>query len=507
MIKQQTVLMATPLAIMATEKGLNLHEMSSDIIKGLNETTASIVSFTEDNIATELPDYTSVVPNHTDVMEATSTIVADTIRGSLNTISKLIKPILVETEKRLKDAISANSAVEAILNNIDLEMINIEPSFLNSFFYPKEPAASFRGIESIRLSDLLQGSYPQLSGAELVELISLDVPDLQPFFSNPSEVEAVYNTLFIDKYFYTIFSPDTVNKGIAQIASPLNYRFSSFRTLVIGTLILNKLTAMDDPIDGVTGISLDEYRTSLRVTRDLFTTMLWHFKNIWEQRATAGIIIIDNKLEYTPLKDDITGSLPMVKGPLTIGYNNAILEMFADSDQLSLSEYVMGFIYAKFRNYQVKDIITDKDVVVSAWCEYQNDVNAALVVNKGTIARRIFIQVMESLAGKEEYVPALEIMEDNLPLAQRALARVNQHIDLTAFFNNISLLNAIVLGNNSLMNTYLAVVLADVFDSPIAHEILTIAAKTPAATKEQQRKALAHAIDQVIVKRLLKSSS
>lgn len=506
MIKQQTVLMATPLAIMATEKGLNLHDMSSDIIKGLNETTASIVSFTEDNIATELPDYTAVVPDHTDVMEAASTMVADTIRGSLNTISSLIKPILVETEKRLRDAISADSAVETILSNIQLEMINIEPAFLNSFFYPKEPAASFRGIESIRLSDLLQGTYPRMSGAELVELISLDVPDLQPFFSNSAEVEAVYNALFVDKYFYTIFNPDVVSNGVAQIASPSNYRFSSFRTLVIGTLILNKLTSMDDPIDGVTGISLDEYRTSLRVTRDLFTTMLWHFKNIWEQRASAGIVIIDNKLEYRPVQDGVTGSLPMIKGPLTIGYNNAILTMFADSDQLSLSEYVMGFVYAKFRNYQVKDIITDKDVVVNAWREYQGDVNAALVVNKGTAARRIFIQVMESLAAKEAYVPALEIMEDNLPLAQRALARVNQHVDLTAFFNNIPLLDAVVRGNNALMNTYLAAVLANVFDSPIAHEILTISAKTPAATKEQQRKALAHAIDQVIVKRLLKAS-
>lgn len=506
MIKQQTVLMATPLALMATEKGLNLHEMSSDIIKGLNETTAAIVSFTEDNIATELPDYTALVQDHTEVMDASTTIVADTIRGSLYTISKMIKPILVDTEKRLRDSISADSAVETILSNIQLEMINVEPAFLNSFFYPKETAASFQGIESIRLSDLLQGSYPRLSGKELVDLISLDVPDLQPFFSNPSEIQAVYETLFVDKYFYGIFNPDVVREGVAEIASPLNYRFSSFRTLVIGTLILNKLTSMDDPIDGVTGISLDDYRTSLRVTRDLFTTMLWHFKNIWEQRASAGIVIIDNQLQYTPVQDGVTGSLPVIKGPLTIGYNNAILTMFADSDQLSLSEYVMGFVYAKFRNYQVKDIITDKDVVVEAWREYQSDVNAALVLNKGTNARRIFTQVMESLAGNQEYIPALEIMEDNLPLGQRALARVTANIDLEAFFNNTPLLDAILRGNNSLMNTYLAVVLADTFDSPIAHEILAINAKSPAATKEQQRKALSHAIDQVIVKRLFKAS-
>lgn len=506
MIKQQTVLMATPLALMATEKGLNLHEMSSDIIKGLNETTAAIVSFTEDNIATELPDYTALVKDHTEIMDASTTIVADTIRGSLYTISKMIKPILTKTEERLRDAISSDSAAETILGNIQLEMVNIEPSFLNSFFYPKEPAATFQGIESIRLSDLLQGSYPQMSGTDLVELISLDVPDLQPFFSNPSEVESVYNSLFVEKYFYSIFNPDSVKEGVAHISSPINYRFSSFRTLVIGTLILNKLTSMDDPIDGVTGIGLDDYRTSLRVTRDLFTTMLWNFKNIWEQRAAAGIVIIDNGLQYSPTRDGTTGNLDIIQGPLVIGYNNAVLTMFADSDQLSLSEYVMGFVYAKFRGYQLKDIITDKEKVIEAWREYQNDVTAALVVNKGTSARRIFSQVMESLSGDDNYTSALEIMEDNVPLNQRALARVSANINLEAFFNNIPLLDAILRGNNSLMNTQLAVVLADVFDSPIAHEILAINAKAPAASKEQQRKALSHAIDQVIIKRLFKAA-
>ncbi|QZA70739.1 hypothetical protein AH04_266 [Erwinia phage AH04] len=504
MIKQQTVLMATPIAALATEKGIDLHEAASDIIKGLDETTSNIVSFTPDNIAVELPDYTGLVPEHTEVMDAATTMVADAIRGALYVISQNVKPILSEVEQRLRDSISADSAVETILSNVQLEMVNVEPAFLNSYFYPTEPAPAFRDIQTVRMSDLLQGSYPRMSGAELVDLIAVDVPDLQPFFMDPAEVERVYSSLFVEKYFYSVFSPNAVSNGVANITSPLNYRFDSFRSLVIGTLILNKLTSMDDPIDGVTGISLEDYRVSLRVTRDLFGTMLWHFKQIWEQRAAAGIVVIDNGLQYKPLSDSSTGDLPVIKGPLVIGYNNAILTMFADSDQLSLSEYVLGFVYAKFREYRVKDIITDKDIVVEAWREYQNDVSTALMANKGANARRVFRQVMESLAGKEEYKPLLEIMEDNLPMTQRALSRVTQAIDLNVFFNNTALLDAVLRGNNSLMNTQLAVVLADVFDSPLAREILVINAKNPAGTLEQQRKALSHAIDQVIIKRLLK---
>lgn len=509
MIKQSTVLMVTPIAEIATEKGLDLNEVTSDIIKGLNQTTASIVSFTEDNIAVDLPDYTGLVQDHSELMDATTTLVADTIRGSLYTIAKVIKPILKETESRIRSSITPDSAVETIMSNVDLEMVNVEPAFLNSYFYPQEPAAIFRDIKTIRLSELLKGSYPRMTGTELVDLISLDVPDLQPYFASPQEVEDVYNGLFVDKFFYRIFNVDAVKDGVADIGSSLNYRFGSFRSLVIATLILNKLTSMDDPIPGVSNVSLDDYRTSLSVTRDLFNTMLYHFKQIWEVRAAAGIVIIDDALTFRPASPVVesssstTGTVDLIQGKLIIGYNNAVLTMFADSDQLSLSEYVLGFIYAKFRNYRVKDIITDKETVVAAWREYQTDVETALISNKGASARKAFIQVLETLANKEDYIPILETMEDNLPLNQRLSARVNAGINLDAFFNNIPLLDAVIRENQSLMNTQLAVVMADAFDSPIAHEILHYNSQNPAGTLEQQRKALSGAIDKVIIKRLL----
>lgn len=504
MINQQTVLMATPIAALATEKGINLHEKTSDIIKGLNETTASVVSFTEDNIAVDLPAYTSAVIDHTEVMDATTTIVADKIRGALGTISKVIKPIITKAESQLRSCVSAENAVERIMRSANIDMVNVEPAFLDSFFYPKEAAGVFRDATSIRLSDLLKGSYPSMTGPELIDLISLDVPDVQPFLTSPEEVKRIYESIFVEKYFYEIFNIDAVKDGVAAIGSPLNYRFSSFRTMVITSMILNKLTAMEDPLDGVTGISLDEYRTSVRMTRDLLNTMLWHFKNIWQQRARAGIVIVDNELKYAPSPDDITGKLPVIQGRICVGYNNAVLEMFANSDELSLSEYVLGYVYARFREYRVADIITDKETVVKAWREYLGDVTTALVVNKGTIARKTFIMTMEQLAQDENYKPLLETMEDNIPMAYRALQRLQNRIDLEMFFNNITMVDNILRNKGSLMNTGLAPALAGVFDSLLAEEILILNAQTPAATKEQQRETLALSIDKVIVKRLIK---
>lgn len=504
MITQQTVLMATPIALLATEKGLDLHEKASDIIKGLDETTASIVSFTPDNIATELPDYTAIVPVHSEVMEVSSTIVADTIRSALYTISKTVKPLLVQAEERIRNQLSAQTAVEAIMDAVNIEMVNIEPEFLNSPFYPSSVAATMEGIDTIALTDLMKGSYPRLSGSELVDYIAVDVPDLMQFFSNPSEVERVYDTLFIDKNFYTIFRGGSINNGFANINNVSNFDFGSFRTLVIATLLLNKFVSLDDPIDGLTGVSLEDYRTSLILSRDLFKTLLYRFKQVWNERAAAGIVILTNTTADTPsvVNNDI-GVDNLLGGSVTVGYNRAVLEMFANSDELALSEYVLGFLYAKRRGYQVRDIITDKAVVVAAWKEYCTDISTAQLVSKSKIAVRALCQTLDTAYSKEEFTSIIDAMDDPTTPALRISTRLQNKIDLPMFFNNTSMLDAVIRGDASLMNTLLASLLADCFDCPIAVEILDYNAQTPASTIEQQRKVLACSIDKVIIKRLL----
>lgn len=504
MIKQTTVLMATPIALVAAETGTDLHERAGDIIKGLNECTQDIVSFTPENIAQELPDYTRLVPEHTEVLDATTTVVADHIRNALYTISKTIKPVLVETQNRFKDAISPDSAAEEILRYVDMRLVNIEPAFFNSGFYPKAPANTFKEVAAIRLDSLLKGTYPEMSGEELLELIYVDYPDLAPYFANPNEIKKVYDSLFIEKNFYHIFNADAIKDGVANINSAVNYRFDSFNTLVIASLILNKLVMSDAPLDGVTGVSLDDYRASLHQARDMLTTMLYQFKVIWETRAAAGIVILDNGISASPVRDVTTMIPNAITGQVTVGYNNAVLEMFANSDELALSEYVIGYLYAKKRGYQVKDIITDKTIVVDAWKEYLGTVSAAMIVNKGTIANKIFSQVLSTLSMTEEFLPIVEIMEDSVPPNQRIHARISKQMDLTVFFNQPGLLDAVVRGNNSLMNTHLAVVFADALDVPVAKEILEYNNATPSSSVEHQRKLLTEAITRVIVKRLIK---
>ena len=503
MISQSTVLMATPIALKATEKGIDLHERAGDIIKGLNETTVMATEYTEETVATALPAYTGTNPDHTEALEATTDIVADRIRNALYTISKKVKPAIVAIEQEMKLTLDPGNVSETIFRYIDINAVNIEPAFLKSPFFPKAAAPTFADINSVKVSDLIKGVYPAMSQEDLVELIALDVPELQTFFSNPSEVKRIYDSLFVEKYWYGLIHVDAITDGVINLNAPENFSFGNFRIMVIASLLLNKLVAQDDPLPGVTGVSLEEYRSSLTVARDLITTLLWRFGNIWETRAAAGVVILDDALRMTTTDHGSMAGKPVLQGTLSVGYNSAVLEMFASAEELSLSEFAVGYAYAKARGYHVKDIITDRDLICDAWIEYCNDVKAALFTQKSTVAEKAYARVMEGLYAKEEYTDTIDAMQDGIVPTQRVQARIAARLDPALFFQNLNLLDAVVRGENSLMNTPLAAVMAGAFDSPIAEEILTINAKTPAASIEQQRKILSSAIISVILKRLI----
>ena len=185
MIPQNTILVVTPIAMEADQRNLILSEGSSDIIKGLNDTTASLGGFTPDNIATELPDYTKLVPEHTEVMDMVSTKLAEIIRSSLYVISKYVKPILKEADKEIARNLNVQNVVDLSFDYLNVKMVNMEPDFLNSPFCPTELPNTLKETSKVALNELLKGNWADdKTGEELIELIRVDSAVLYTFFES-----------------------------------------------------------------------------------------------------------------------------------------------------------------------------------------------------------------------------------------------------------------------------------------------------------------------------------
>lgn len=503
MIPQSTILVVTPIAMEVDQKGTVLSEGSSDIIKGLNDTTASLGGFTPDNIATELPDYTKLVPEHTEVMDMVSTKLAEIIRSSLYVISKYVKPILKEADKEIARNLNVQNVVDLSFDYLNVEMVNMEPDFLSSPFCPTELPNTLKETSKVALNELLKGNWADdKTGEELIELIRVDSAVLYTFFESPDEVLEVYRRIFVNKAWHDFFSSVSIQNGVVDVMHQDSYHIGKFRAIVIANLLVNKLCAMEDPMEGVTGVSLVDYRGSLAMTRDILSGSLVRFRNIWLGQAASGIVIVDGDVKYTEANWGLLNGTKLLTGSVTVGYNNKVLNLFREASSYSLSEYVLGYLYAKERGYRIKDIMTDANVIEAGFNEYQHDLRTRLYDNLQKVSKESFIAAVKRMEMHENFEGIVNTMDESVPKGVRILSKLQEAMNLNDFFGNPMMIEKICKGKSSLLQTGIAKELCLVFGSEIAAEILLENAKGEPGPVEHQRKVLTGAIIKAIIKRI-----
>lgn len=503
MIRQETILAMTPIATALTEKNIDLSEKVGDIVKGLNDASGSLNSYTADNIVTELPEATKE-GQHSDIQSVIYPGLAAAVRSSLGVISKMIKPVLVETDRNIRMNLCNQGVLDSAMNYIRVDMTNMEPEFLTSGMCPVEIPASFASNPQINVNDLVKGNWPRSeNAAELTEQITVENNVLYPFFRDPEEVNNVYNRFFVDKYFWSIFDSGVREGDTINVLNPTHYKFKSFRDMVILSLLVNKFRSMDTPWEGVMGVGLDDYRANLNFLRDLCNTVLARFRSLWLERAKAGLVILDEDTKFGPATYGNMEGVNVISGTVRIGYNNAMLDMFTEKDEASIVDYALGYVFAKIRGYRVKDVVTDSDVVIGSFKEYINDLESAQRKNFSTVGKEAFLKAASDFCKDPANETVVELIKADVPAAGRLGVAISQKLDLGMFFSNEYMMANILDEKTSTLQTALAVNMAEVFGSPMAAEILKNNMNGENSSPEHQRKVLTGSIIAAIIKRLV----
>lgn len=478
-------------------------ENITNIIIGLNDTTANLAGFTPENIAVDLPEYTQEVREHTDVLDIVTTRIAEGVRASMNTVSKYVKPIAQAMDNQIRANMSGEGTTDLLFNYLNVDMVNVEPQFLNSQFCPSKLPEVFANGGQVNLKDLLKGTWPTMTDENVIrDLIWVDHDALYPFLNDPKELMDVYNNLFANKMWWGMLSTVDSNGDIVDLYGSSHYlEFSKYRSIVIANLIINRLINLDGAFEGVTGVSLNDYRASLTLTRDALTTILVKFRDMWLNKAAAGIVIMDNKVKYEPVGYGVMSNCKMLTGRVSVGYNQTVLDQFSANEESSLSEYIVGYLYAKQRGYQIRDIITDGDLINSSFREYVTDLEMFVAQSATDVATKSLAIVLREFSAKPEYEAMVELLDKDIPAALRIGNAVNEKISVPDMFSPW-LLQDIAAARQSFMNTGLASTLCEVFQAPIAAEILLSNAREVPKSEEQQRKILAGSIVVSILKRL-----
>lgn len=504
MISQTSVLVAAPIAAAATARGIDVADVVGPIVAGLNDTTAALGGFDMDNIAVDLPDYTGTVSEHTDVLEPVTTKLADVIRGAMYTISHYIKPLLTLADQRLRSRVSGQDILDTVFNYMNVVQVNLEPEFLKSPFCPAEIPASLINVNGVKLKDMLRGQFPAMTGEQLRDMIYLDIPVLETFFADPKEIESVYNCLFVEKNWYELYNGRAIDQGVLNPISPENVLdFRKFRPLVITNLIINYLANQDVPLEGVTGVSLNDYRLGLEMTRDALAGTLSIFRNTWLTKASAGLVVIDNQVKYEDVDYGQAAGGKVMTGTVSVGYNSAALEMFANDMDVSISELVVGMVFGKFRGVTFGDVLTDYEAIRAAANEYMNQLEIRLNENIVTIARDSLRDAFAELSVSEKFEALVDALDSEITPSLRIWNMLSERLDMGSFLHT-GTLTAIARGESSFLQTGAAIELARIFKSDIAVEILITNNMAEPGPVEHQRKVLFNALTAAIVKRLLK---
>lgn len=88
---------------------------------------------------------------------------------------------------------------------------------------------------------------------------------------------------------------------------------------------------------------------------------------------------------------------------------------FLHQSSYSLSEYVLGYLYAKERGYRIKDIMTDANVIEAGFNEYQQDLRTRLYDNLQKVSKESFIAAVKRMEMHENFEGIVNTMDESVP--------------------------------------------------------------------------------------------
>lgn len=501
MLTQDAIIIATPIGLATNQ---DLHERVGPVIQGLNYAVGSLASYDVDKLAVEVPEYTDLVKEHTMYADVSTTQIAGAIRQAYGIISKHVKPICNAIDRAFQSESVGQLAADTVLNWLSVTMYNIEPSFFSSIYYPTKIPATMEGITSIRFEDFLRGSWPELTGKDIYDLIYVDVPEINDLVSDTDELKTIYDAIFIRRDAGTIFNYGDHNFELGTVNLATGGSVNNFRALMVTYLILCRLATQDDPLAGFTGSTLDEYRSTVVLSRDFLTKALINFKLVWEDRARAGLVVDYSGTKFGELNErndpysHWVKGMSVLTGQVRVGYSRSVLEMFALNDKLSLSEYVTGMCLCYHKGIQIKDAVTDAETIINEYRTYIDSVFIAMRNQFGSIARGIATrEIMEAYKRDEEFKMLVNAACEDKTTAVDPIAIISKHINFEDFFTYYT-----GFANRSLMETGFGVAICKLLGSSIAAEIIEGMSGITSKDIGEYRTRLSEAAAKMIIKRL-----
>lgn len=503
MIKQETVLTATSIVLERVNNSKAIADNCGPLIRGLNQSVLSLEGYTLENLAVAIPKNTGEGSEHTVLIEEASNSISAIVRASLGVIGSHIIPACDIIERHIKEMHNKNQTIDYIFRELTINPTYLNSALLQSPVFQVEPDADFQAGVAFKVAGTKMGTWPELTAPEIANLCkeALSYPEIVEVFSDEETVKCGYNAVH-DLPYWLFRGNDTVRVQDVKLEAKDLHR------LIVTNVILHKLDAMEQPLDGVDGISLEDYRANIARLKRFVKTVLFRARATLEILIARGIEIVNDDVKYEVCKDNYSpfDGTKVMCGEVDVIYTKEIEDFFEASDNASLTEVVAGMVLMRKvgKDASGENFIARVPDYMGAWKAYLLAAETTLTANIRKSATRSVNDAIQRIATESPWKEFLEQSDGptaNVVKLQKALVAAGGYIEVLSAPTFVA---DVIDGRQRVAASIIAPRLAKVLGVPLAEKVLLENINEDCSCQEKQRKALSRAMVKVVLEYMMK---
>lgn len=503
MIKVETVLTATPVVLEKIPDSRSLYDEMGKVIQGLDDICRAANVYTHDNIATRLPDSTHNDSQHELIMATVTTKISAAIRQSLEAVKTYIVPSCDKIEQAIKDVGGSHTTEDLMFAKLYIDFIHVGDDFFTSPVFPDAPDEKYGNDVLFSTDNIVNlGVWPKLDYASILDIIpeANDYPELVGALSDSNAVEQAWAALGQHSFWLGTTGKELNAKNVSVT--------TELKSLIVLTLLVNKFASLEDPFNGVTEISLDDYRRKIESTKRFLNTVLYFTRRRLAVAMASGVAVVKSDLKYDKCTEEQSQffGTDVLNGGCQVIYGDVVAEFFANSQNYSLSEAIVGMLVSEAKGTISKStgFLTNTPYYTGVAKTYIKDLSMAVTNNITVSTKKAITRAINELANSPLWAEMLSEEGKYKNLAYRLEDLIKEKGGIIEPLLVPSINKRIRCGELCVANTIVSVVFAEVLGLPIAASILRNNISSEHLSVMQQRKRLAKAITRYVVESFIK---
>lgn len=339
MITKKSLIISEAMAL-NTEKVL-LAE-AGPVIAGLTELSYDAIPYGE-NYRDEIVESTLQNTEHNEIMEATTTALADLVKNAYGQINRYGIGYLEAMKNGLIDHVWNRDYWEVATGNLNAKFICIDNDFFTSLVYPTEVRNTTLNFSNVDLSEVRKLGISSPSDEELTEWMKSGHPDINKVLENADcTLYQALTGVFDENILKELFHYNDATFNFSQVKTlDLNAIFQMY-------FVVTKMYGSEDPIKWLNKGSLTEYRNYISLLWNGLTRYLIQLKAYCEILRNRSIVVVENKkpkIELVNIREGVGAQFTyeVLTGDVVVTYSEAAIKVL-EANNYSLTDWMMARI-------------------------------------------------------------------------------------------------------------------------------------------------------------------